>query len=121
MRLVAALLLVSVAACSAPSYSVRSSSPMLASAEPRSIVLVPSVRHGHSTMWKTGAIITFASMGVTLLGAVMTIYGLGNLDNDTGGNMALFTVGIITSAAGDAGMLIGGPATWLAGIGRDPE
>jgi hypothetical protein len=121
----AALLLISVAGCSVPSYSLRSSSttPLVASGEPRTIVLVPSVRRGHSVTWKTGAIITFCSMGVTLAGAWMTIASLGN-KFDTGqgvDNNGLFLAGVISSALGDGGMLIGGPVTWIAGIGRPPD
>jgi hypothetical protein len=126
MRTIAALLLISVAGCSVPSYSLRSSSttPLVASGEPRPIVLVPSVRRGHSTMWKTGAIITFCSMGVTLAGAWMTIASLGNkFDTSQSGfdNAGLFLAGVISSAIGDGGMLIGGPITWISGIGRAPE
>ena len=88
----------------------------------RTILLVPSVRRGHSTMWKTGAIITFCSLGVTLAGAWMTISGLGNpFENSQGGNGGLFIAGLVTSALGDAGTFVAGPITWIAGIGRQPE
>ena len=68
-----------------------------------------------------GAIITFASLGVTLAGAWMTIAGLGNLDNDTGGSFPLSLAGMVVSAIGDGGVFIGGPITWMAGIGRASE
>ena len=119
----AALLLISVAGCSVPSYSLRSSSttPLVAANEPQTIVLVPPVRRGHSAMWKTGAIITFCSMGVTLAGAGFVIAGLGNLDNGTGGDFPLALTGFVMSAIGDGGVFIAGPITWMAGIGRAPE
>jgi hypothetical protein len=158
MRLVAAVVLLALASCSAPSYSLRLSSadtliasndiaagvapPSLADraaprrsqapsshapsaatawSEERQIALVPSVRRGRSTMWKTGAIITVASLGVSLAGAAMTIAGLGDLEHDTGGNTGLFITGFVISVFGDAGMAIAGPAIWSAGIGRSPE
>ena len=87
----------------------------------RQVVLVPSVRHGHSTMWKTGAIITCTSVGVALAGAALAISGLDNRWENGMGGSPMFWTGIAMSIAGDGGLLIGGPATWIAGIHRDPE
>jgi hypothetical protein len=85
------------------------------------LVLVPSVQRGHSTMWKTGAIITVTSVGVSLLGAALTVHGLGDPDYGGGGNGAEFWAGIAMSIAGDGGLVLGGPLTWIAGIDRDPD
>ena len=127
MRILAAFLLISVAGCSVPSYSLRSSSStpatLLASSDERSIALVPSVRRGHSAMWKTGAIITFASLGVSLMCAALTIGGLdgANFDTGRGGDTSMMISGIVISALGDGGMFLGGPAIWIAGISRQPD
>jgi hypothetical protein len=88
---------------------------------PRTIVLVPSVRHGHSTMWKTGAIITCTSVGVALAGAALAISGLDNRWENGMGGSPMFWTGIAMSIAGDGGLLIGGPATWIAGTHHDAE
>ena len=124
MRTAAVLLLISVAGCSVPSYSLRSSSstPLLASNEgptPSRIVLVPAVRRGHSLTWTTGAIITFASLGVSLAGAGLTIGGLNaaHFETGVGGDSSMMITGIVMSAIGDGGVFIGGPITWMAGIG----
>ncbi|MGZ3425926.1 MAG: hypothetical protein ACXVCV_04710 [Polyangia bacterium] len=119
---VAAILLISVVGCSAPSYSLRSSSATLLAAV-EDPTPPPQVRRGHSAMWKTGAIITFTSMLVTLAGAGMIIGSLGNrFENGTGyDNFALFLTGTLSSAIGYGGMFIGGPITWISGIGRDPD
>lgn len=127
MRTLAVLLLISVAGCSVPSYSLRSSSstptPLLASSDERPIALVPSVRRGHSMTWKTGAIITFSSIGVSLMGAALTLGGLNgaNFDTGRGGDTSMMISGIVISALGDGGMFLGGPITWIAGIDRHPE
>lgn len=86
-------------------------------------MLLPSVRRGHSTMWKTGAIITFTSFGATLMGAALTIGGLQgvNINSGGGGNWVMFWSGIAVSILGDGGAFIAGPVTWMAGIGRAPE
>jgi hypothetical protein len=128
MRALVAILLITVAGCSVPSYSLRSSSstPLVAAndttgRQPLIIVLAPSPRRGHSDTWKSGAIITFASIGVTLAGAALTVAGLGpNPDSGYGGNGDMFIAGLVVSALGDAGAFIAGPITWMAGIhGRD--
>jgi hypothetical protein len=96
----------------------------------RPIPLVPSVHRGHSVMWKTGAAITVASAGLTLLGALLTVTGLdhgglGTCDITEGAQCpadptgsALMTAGMLISIVGDGGLLIGGPATWIAGARR---
>src|SRR5690348_15021279 len=137
MRTAAVLLLVSVAGCSVPSYSLRASSttPLLASNDvpapsgmvvvppsevaQRPIVLVPPVRHGHSVTWKTGAAITACSLAVTAIGMGLTFAGLPNagFDNGPAHDDGLFVAGIVISAIGDGGLFIGGPITWMAGIG----
>ena len=137
---VVAALLVSVAGCSVPSYSLRSSSssPLLASNDvsappsgvielpasegrPRTIVLVPPVRRGHSIMWKSGAAITFISLAVSALGAGLAVGGIQGINIDGGqshNNGSMFLAGIVISAIGDGGLFIGGPATWIAGANR---
>jgi len=132
MRSLVAILLISVAGCSVPSYALRASSstPLyavndsppaageLSSARP-TIVLIPAVQRGHSAMWKSGAIVTFTSIGVTLAGAALTVAGLGpNPDSGYGGNDAMFWTGIAMSIVGDGGAFIAGPITWMAGIAR---
>ncbi len=87
----------------------------------QTIVLVPAVRHGHSAMWKTGAIITVTSVGVSLLGAALTIEGIDSRWENGQGASPMFWTGIAMSIVGDGGLVIGGPITWMAGIGRDPE
>ncbi len=140
MRTLAAVLLVSLAGCSVPSYSLRASSttplyaandlapsPGVVSLSPadvaaRPIVLVPPVGRGHSAMWKTGAIITLTSIGVSLVGAALTVEGMGNpFEYDSGGNGAMFVAGLVMSAIGDGGVFVAGPITWMAGMRRDPE
>lgn len=109
MRLLLAILLLSVV----------NNPPAAAEESPtrQTLVLVPSVRHGHSTMWKTGAIITITSVGVSLLGAALTVAGLGpNPDSGYGGNGAMFIAGLVISAIGDGGAFVAGPITWVAGI-----
>ena len=139
MRTAAVLLLVSVAGCSVPSYSLRSSSstPLLASndvvvAPPgmvdvvelsgrRTIVLVPPVRRGHSVTWKTGAAITVCSFAVTLAGLGLTLGGLQgvSLDGPSHNNEGMFVAGLVVSAIGDGGLFIGGPVTWMVGMGGE--
>jgi hypothetical protein len=96
----------------------------------RPIPLVPAVHRGHSVMWTTGAAITFASVGVTLLGALLTVAGvgkggLGTCDITEGATCpsdptgsALMAAGMFISVVGDGGLFIGGPATWIAGARR---
>jgi hypothetical protein len=134
MRTLAAILLISVAGCSAESYSLRapSSTALVAvndspsvgesSTGPRRVIYVlgPEKR-GHSAAWKTGAIITFTSIGVSLMGAALTVGGLGNPDSGYGSDAGLFISGLVISAVGDAGTFIAGPITWMAGIGRQPD
>ena len=137
MRTAAVLLLISVAGCSVPSYSLRSSSSSLYAsndvARPpdmvevpasevarRPIVLVPAVRRGHSATWKAGAAVTVASLAVSLLGCGLTLGGLQGINIDGGqsqNNSAMFLAGIVISAIGDGGLFLGGPITWMAGIG----
>jgi hypothetical protein len=143
MRTAAVLLLISVAGCSVPSYSLRSSSstPLLASndvaASPpppppgmvevpasevarRPIVLVPAVRSGHSATWKAGAAVTVVSLAVSLAGVGLTLGGLQGINIDGGqshNNGGMFLAGIVISAIGDGGLFLGGPITWMAGIG----
>lgn len=113
MRLLVAILLLSLV----------NISPARAELSPvrQTIVLVPAVRHGHSTTWKTGAIITVTSIGVSLLGAALTIEGIDNRWENGQGGSPMFWTGIAMSIVGDGGLVIGGPITWMAGIGRDPE
>jgi hypothetical protein len=111
MRLVAAILLASVV----------NLSPVAAQESPRPLELVPSVRRGHSPAWTTGAIITFTSIGVSLMGAALTIYGIGNPDSGYGYMSNVFITGLVISATGDAGMLLAGPITWMAGMQRGPH
>lgn len=136
MRSLVAILLISVAGCSVPSYSLRSSSssPLyavndspppageLSSARP-TLVLVPAVKRGHSPMWKTGAIITITSIGVSLLGAALVVTSMhGDLTEGSGHvDAAPWVTGLVLSAVGDGGAFIGGPITWMAGIGRAAE
>jgi hypothetical protein len=84
--------------------------------------IAPTDGQRHSATWTTGAIITFTSIGVSLLGAalVLTSFHGDVTENEGYTDMASFATGIMFSAIGDGGMLIGGPATWIAGIGR-PE
>jgi len=91
------------------------------------------VHRGHSVMWKTGAAITAASVGLTLIGALLTIAGLdhgglGTCDITEGEQCpadktgaALMTAGMFISVLGDGGLFIGGPATWIAGARRPRE
>jgi hypothetical protein len=137
MRTAAVFLLISVAGCSVSSYSLRSSSSSLyasndVSPSPgmvevpasevarRPIVLVPAVRRGHSATWKAGAAVTIASFAVSLAGVGLTLGGLQGIDIDGGQSLnssGMFLAGIIVSAIGDGGLLLGGPITWMAGIG----
>ena len=89
----------------------------IAPAGRQTVELVPAVRRGHSTMWKTGAIITVTSIGVSLVGAALTIQGLGNnpFEHASDFNGGLFWGGIAMSIVGDAGLVIAGPALWIAG------
>jgi len=125
MRTAAVLLLISVAGCSIPSYSLRSSSStLLASNEVTAappIVLVPAVRRGHSVTWKTGAAITVASLAVSLIGCGLTLGGLQgvSLDGPSHNNEDMFLAGLVISAIGDGGLFIGGPVTWMAGMGGE--
>ena len=113
MRIVVAILLI-LAVNNSPARGEELPAPVA------SLELVPSVRHGHSVTWKTGAIITFASLGVTLAGVAFTIGGLQgvNFENGgSGGSPGMFWTGIAMSIAGDGGAFIGGPITWMFGIG----
>jgi hypothetical protein len=107
MRILAAILLVFVV----------NISPLAAQESPRPLELVPSVRRGHSITWKTGAIITATSVGVSLIGAALTIMGVDSRWENGQGGSPMFWTGIAMSIAGDGGLVIGGPITWLAGIG----
>ena len=136
MRTAVSVLLISVAGCSVPSYSLRSSSSQLLASNDvpppgmvevpasevaqRPIVLVPPVRRGHSMTWKAGAAVTFISLAVSALGAGLTLGGLQGINIDGGeshNNGGMFLAGIVISAIGDGGAFIGGPITWMAGIG----
>ena len=113
MRIVVAILLL-LAVSNSPARAEVSPLPSTA------LELVPSVHHGHSVTWKTGAIITFASLGVTLAGMALVIGGAqgAGLDNGTSGSSpGMFWAGIAMSVVGDGGAFIGGPITWMAGIG----
>jgi hypothetical protein len=90
---------------------------------PRTIVLVPAVRHGHSIMWKTGAIITVASVGVSLLGAALVVSSMhGDITEGSGRiDQGPWIAGLVLSVVGDGGVFIGGPVTWMSGIGGDPS
>ena len=107
MRFFAALLVL---------FVVRISTVHAEESPPR-LELVPSVRHGHSITWKTGAIITATSVGVSLVGAALTIMGIDNRWENGQGGSPMFWTGIAMSVAGDGGLVLGGPITWMAGIG----
>jgi hypothetical protein len=88
---------------------------------PVAVELVPAVRHGHSVMWKTGAGITVASAVLFLaVGVPLTLHGLSGV---AGEEQTSLIVGGMSFCSGAVGMLIVGPATWIAGIGRsgDPD
>src|SRR5262245_26033364 len=90
----------------------------VAPVNPKTVELVPAVHRGHSVAWKVGAIVTFTSMGLTLLGAALVATSIhGERDWD----YPRFYAGFMISIAGDGGVAIGGPVTWLAGIGRRAE
>ncbi len=114
MRILTAILLVSLV----------NLSPAAAEESPlkQTIVLVPAVQHGHSAMWKTGAILTITSIGVSLLGAALTVEGMGNpFEYGPSGNAGMFISGLVMSAIGDGGLFIAGPIVWSLGTRRDPE
>jgi hypothetical protein len=95
-------------------------SPSIAEPKPR-VELVPSVRHGHSVTWKTGAAITIGSLGVAFLGgALVATAGVSGLEH-AGGNEAMMWSGIAICVSGGAGIFIAGPAVWLSGIGGAPD